>query len=204
MSLTIQCLEVGQLRANCYIVSCDATKHGFIIDPGGDAKKIAAAVTGYDLQIDCILNTHGHPDHIEANREVQQLVGGRLLVHEADRDAVENPPMHWLLIGMRPKPCKVDGTFAEGDEVQVGNLTVKVWHTPGHSPGSCSFLLDKVVFTGDTLFAGGMGRTDFPGGSEAQIRASLKRLVTDLPGDTVVYPGHGPQTTISQEYCLWI
>jgi glyoxylase-like metal-dependent hydrolase (beta-lactamase superfamily II) len=203
MNVTIQCLPVGPLETNCYIVSCDATKRAAIIDPGDEPERIVRATVAYDLQVDYILNTHAHPDHIGANCAVRERVGGRLLVHEADRAAVEAPPLHWLLIGMRPNGCPVDGTIAEGDELPLGQLSLRVMHTPGHSPGGVCFVLDTVVFTGDTLFAGGMGRTDFPGGSEELIRQSLRRLVTELPGETVVYPGHGEATTIAQEYAAW-
>lgn len=203
MNASIQCLPVGPLEANCYIVGCDATKHAAIIDPGAEPDRIAQAVLAYDLQVDYILNTHAHPDHIGANCAVRERVGGRLLVHEADRAAVEAPPPHWLLIGMRPEGCRVDGTVAEGDELPLGELRLRVIHTPGHSPGGVCFVMGDAVFTGDTLFAGGLGRTDFPGGSHKAILQSLRRLVTELPGETVVYPGHGEFTTIAEERPSW-
>jgi len=203
--MVVTCLEVGPLMANCYVVGCEATQRGFVVDPGGEAERIAEAVAAAGLQIDLILDTHCHPDHIAANCALREALGAaqdsspRLLVHPADRAAVEKPPMQWLLIGLRPAPCPVDGTFAEGDELTVGDLRVRVMHLPGHSPGSVAFVLGEALFTGDTLFAGGIGRTDLPGGNGKQMRASLKRLVAELPASTLVYPGHGPSSTIGEE-----
>lgn len=205
MSMTVRCLEVGQLGANCYVVACGVTRKGFIVDPGGDAEVIVGAVKGEGLQIEYILDTHCHPDHIAANCAVRdalreaQRAAPKLLVHGGDREAVEHPPMQWLLIGLRPNACTVDGTFSEGDELRVGELTVRVMHLPGHSPGSVALVVAGAAFTGDTLFAGGIGRTDLPGGNTAQIMESLKRLVTELPPETAVYPGHGESSTIGEE-----
>jgi hydroxyacylglutathione hydrolase len=204
MSMTVRCLEVGPLAANCYIVSCDATKRALVIDPGDEAQRIADAVTADGLQVDYIVDTHAHPDHIGANCGLRDLLGGKLLLHEADREAVERPPMHWLLLNMRPAGCPVDASLTEGDVLEVGELRIRVLHVPGHSPGGIALAVENVVFTGDTLFAdGGRGRTDFPGGHERQIMTSLRRLVTELPGDTVVYPGHGESTTIEAERQWW-
>lgn len=199
MSMTVNCLEVGPMMANCYVVGCEATRRGFIVDPGGDASLIIDTVKALGLDIGHILDTHCHPDHIEANCEVREATGAELLIHPADRKAAEKPPLHWLLVGVRPKPCPVDGAFEEGDEIAVGKLAVKVMHLPGHSPGSVALVVDDAVFSGDTLFAGGIGRTDLPGGNHRQMMASLKRLVTELPETTLVYPGHGPSSTIGEE-----
>ena len=205
MPMTVRCLEVGQLGANCFVVGCAATKRGAVIDPGGDAEVILEAVQDAGLTVDYILDTHCHPDHIAANCDVQaglaELQGAAppVLVHAGDRESVEHPPMQWLLIGLRPGPCRVDGTLEEGQELAVGEITLRVMHLPGHSPGSVAFVAEGAVFTGDTLFAGGIGRTDLPGGNTPQIMASLKRLVTELPPETMVYPGHGEATTIGEE-----
>ena len=199
MSMTVQCLEVGPLMANCYILGCEATRRGVIVDPGAEAPAILKAAEDAELEIDLILNTHCHPDHTGANCAVREGTGARLLIHPADRAAVESPPLQWLLVGIRPAPCPVDDTVEEGDELTVGELCVRVMHLPGHSPGGVAFLVGGAVFTGDTLFAGGVGRTDLPGGDHRALMASLKRLVTELPPDTVVLPGHGPQSTIGRE-----
>lgn len=199
MSMTVQCLEVGPLMANCYIIACEATRRGVVVDPGAEAPAILKAVEEARLDVDLVLNTHCHPDHTGANCAVRDGTGARLLIHSADRAAVESPPLQWLLVGVRPEPCPVDDTFEEGDELAVGELRLRVMHLPGHSPGGVAFLVGDAAFTGDTLFAGGIGRTDLPGGDHGVLMASLKRLVTELPPDTVVHPGHGPQSTIGRE-----
>jgi len=205
VSMRILCLEVGPLMANCYIVACGQTGRAMVIDPGGDADRILAAIREAGLTVDIVADTHCHPDHISANCDLRdgltatQEAPARIMIHPADRESVENPPMQWLLIGMRPDPCMVDATFDEGDVLAVGGLRVKVMHLPGHSPGGVALVADGAVFTGDTLFAGSVGRTDLPGGSWPQLRDSLRRLITELPGETVVYPGHGPASTISDE-----
>lgn len=208
MSMQILCFEVGPLMANCYIVACEKTGRAMVIDPGGDADRIVDAVRDADLTVEIIADTHCHPDHIAANCDLRdglatiQETPARIIIHPADRESVENPPIQWLLIGMRPAPCAVDATFDEGDELVVGDLRVRVMHLPGHSPGSVALVTDGAVFTGDTLFAGSVGRTDLPGGSWPQLQASLRRLITELPGDTAVYPGHGPASTIAEEIQL--
>lgn len=198
-------LEVGPLAANCYLIGDERTRQGLIVDPGGDAPDIMAAVSRTGLNVRFIVDTHGHPDHVSANEAVRRALTQiqadppKLLVHEADRAAVEQPPMQWLLIGMRPAPCPVDDTLTEGQVLQVGGLSVRVMHLPGHSPGSIALVVEDAVFTGDTLFEGSIGRTDLPGGDLRQIMASLKRLVTELPPETRVYPGHGLDTSIARE-----
>ena len=199
MSMSVQSLEVAPLMANCYIVGCEQTGRGFIVDPGGDGPRIVDAVRASGLEIDYILDTHCHPDHIGANCEVREAVGGKVLIHESERDAVEHPPAEWLLIGLRPEPCEVDGAFVEGEQIEIGELRVKVMHLPGHSPGSVAFVVGDAAFVGDVLFAGSIGRTDLPGGDHQVMMASLKRIVTELPDATTVYSGHGPSSTIGEE-----
>ena len=199
MSMTVRCMQVGPLAANCYLVSCDNTRRGFILDPGGDAPVILEAIREAGVEVDCIINTHCHPDHSAANCPVREGTGARVLIHPADRGPVEQPPLEWLLVGMRPDPCPVDGVLEEKDVLEVGDLRVTILHMPGHSPGGIALCVGNAVFTGDTLFAGGIGRTDLPGGDHATLMASLERLVTELPPETVVYPGHGPASTIEGE-----
>jgi len=205
MSMSVQRLEVGPLMANCYIVGCETTRHGFIVDPGGDAEIIAGAVREGGLAIDYIIDTHCHPDHTLASCQVRQELSSTqtepvtLLCHELAREHIEQPPMHWLLVNIRAEPCPVDDTLGEGDELRVGQLRVKTMHLPGHSPGSIALLVEGAVFTGDVLMAGGIGRTDLPGGDYAQLQESLRRLMSELPDDAVVYPGHGPNSTIGAE-----
>ena len=199
MSMSVKCLEVGSMMANCYLVSCDSSDAGIVIDPGGDGQRIVEAVQSASLRVERILNSHCHPDHVDANLEVREATGGNVMVHEAEREFVEAPSEQLLLLGFTPRPCVVDATFEEGDEISVNGLALRVMHLPGHSPGSSAFIGEGVAFTGDTLFAGGIGRTDFPGGDTEQIMASLARLARELPPETIVYPGHGPSTTIARE-----
>lgn len=205
MSMRILSLQVGPLMANCYILACEQTGRAMVIDPGGDAHRILAAIREARLTVDIIADTHCHPDHISGNCELREGLAAtqespaRIMIHPADRQAIENPPMQWLLIGMRPEPCVVDATFDEGDELAVGDLRAKVMHLPGHSPGGVALVVDGAVFTGDTLFAGSVGRTDLPGGNRKQLEDSLRRLITELPAETLVYPGHGPASTIADE-----
>ena len=205
MSIQVTCLPVGQLQANCYIVGCRATGIGVVIDPGGDADLILEAVKASGLQIAYILDTHGHPDHTMANAEVREGLAAaqpfapKLAIHEGDRGMVEEPAMYWLLVGLRPGACKVDEILQDGAALQIGEMTFRVLSLPGHSPGSVVFVVDDAAFTGDVLFSGSIGRTDLPGGNMAQMMASLRRLVSELPPDTVVYSGHGPATTMAQE-----
>lgn len=203
--MIIRCLEVGPLMANCYIIACDETRRALVVDPGGDADRIIEAVRREGLTVDIIADTHCHPDHISGNcalREglaAEQEAAPILMAHPAEREFIEHPPMQWLLLNMRPGPCPVDATFDEGDELEVGQLRVRVMHMPGHSPGGVALVGGGNVFTGDTLFAGSVGRTDLPGGSWPQLADSLRRLITELPGETTVYPGHGPKSTIAEE-----
>lgn len=205
MSLQIECIEAGALGANCYIISDSDTGMAAIIDPGGDADILLLGVEQLGVEVKYIINTHSHPDHVAANEQLQhalqqgQGLAPRLLIHETERADVENPPLQWRITGLELNTCKVDDTLAEGDELPLGNLTIRVMHTPGHSPGSIALVVGEVVFTGDTLFAGGIGRTDLPGGNTRKIENSLKRLVTELPRQMPIYPGHGPDSTIGEE-----
>ncbi len=203
--MILERLEVGPLMANCYIVGCDATQRGFIVDPGGDAERILDTVERLGLTIDCIIDTHSHPDHVAANCAVReglnerQEASAKLIAHEDARPWIEQPPNYWLLLNMRPGACTIDATVTDGDELTVGELTLRILHLPGHSPGSIVLVMGDRAITGDVLFAGGVGRTDFPGGDYDTLLASLKRLVTELPDETTIYPGHGPSSTIGEE-----
>ncbi len=197
--VNLETLVVGPLQANCYLVGCPETREGFIIDPGGDASMILEAVERMELQARLILNTHGHVDHTAANAEVREATGAELYIHEADRAMIERPDAEWAaLVGGAPA-CAPDATYAEGDVLQVGSLEVRVLHTPGHSAGSVCLSLGDLLFTGDTLFAGGIGRTDLPGGSMRELQGSLHRLLAEFASDTRIFPGHGPASTLSHE-----
>lgn len=203
MPMIIKMLTLGTLYTNCYVVGCAETKEALIIDPGFEEKKeaerILKEVNQHNLQVKYIVNTHGHPDHIGGNRIIKQETGALILIHEYDApmltDTAGDLPK---LFGLHMMSPPADKMLHEGDVIQFGKTTLRVLHTPGHSKGSISLLGDDVVFTGDTLFAGSIGRYDLHGASYKEIIRSIKRLAT-LPEHVKVYPGHGPTSTIGTE-----
>jgi hydroxyacylglutathione hydrolase len=197
--MKLEALAVGPLQANCYLVGCADGREGLVIDPGGDAPVILRAIERAGLEPQVILNTHGHVDHTAANRAVREATGARLYIHQADVPMIERPDAEWAALVGGAEPSGADATYAEGEVLEVGSLAVRVVHTPGHSPGSVCLSLGEVLFTGDTLFAGGVGRTDLPGGSWEELEASLRRLVEEFEPATRILPGHGPSSTLEQE-----
>ncbi|RME55632.1 MAG: MBL fold metallo-hydrolase [Deltaproteobacteria bacterium] len=193
---------VGFFRCNCQILACEATGEAVIIDPGGEGEKILEIVRHYDLRVRALLHTHAHLDHIGATRAVKERVGGEIMLHEGDVWLFNHLPLQAALFGMlEPPPPAVERFIAEGDRIPFGRHAAEVLHTPGHTPGSVSFHLfaeGPLLFSGDTLFAGGIGRSDLWGGSPAQLRNSLERRILTLPEETRVFPGHGPPTTIGE------
>ncbi len=198
--MIVKMLHVGPLQTNCYIVGCEETKEGAIIDPGGDAKRILAEVKRLGLEIKYVINTHGHFDHILANKEVVEATGAPLAIHSADASMLTQGggALFFGIIGKASPPADV--ILDEGQVLTLGEIELQVLHTPGHSPGSiCLYSEDEgVLFDGDVLFNMGMGRYDLPGGSYGILMESIHRLLA-LPDETTVYPGHGPATTIGHE-----
>lgn len=201
MALIFDGFSVGPWESNCYIVGCGETKEGVVVDPGADAKKILNRVEKLRLKINKIILTHGHPDHISALAEVQQATGAKVLIHRADAGMLTDARSNLSFLmgeGMEMNPADV--FLEDGDTIQVGNITLEVMHTPGHSAGGiCLKCARDVVITGDTLFAGSVGRSDFPGGSHTQLINSIKAKLLKFPPETKVYPGHGPASTIGEE-----
>ena len=191
------CFPVGELQANCWLL-WDKTKKAVLIDPGDKALRLLNAIEERGLILTAILLTHVHFDHMLAVPAIQQATGVPLLVHEGDADALTDG--HRSLTTWVGAECRLsaDRLLREGDTVAVGESTLTVLHTPGHTPGSCCFLYDDLLFTGDTLFAGSVGRTDFPGGDFRVQQETLRRLAT-LPHDLRVLPGHDGETTIGRE-----
>jgi hydroxyacylglutathione hydrolase len=191
---------VGALETNCYLVYDEETRDCAVIDPGAESEKIISAIADLQLKPLIVLNTHGHVDHIGANSDIVQKYGIPLAMHAADTGMLKVSEYIELslLLGARNSPSP-DRLLAEGDEIAVGRDSLRVICTPGHTPGSVGFVYDGVLFSGDTLFCGGVGRTDLPGGSWKDLERSLRERVLTLPGETVVLPGHGPRTTIEQE-----
>lgn len=183
---------VGSMGVCCYILGCEETKKGAIVDPGGDESLILAEVEKLGLDIVYIIATHGHPDHVCGNRTIQEATGCKIVMHEVDALFFEKKETqnYFAMLGLEPSP-PTDVKVKEGDTIEVGNLKFEVLHTPGHTPGGMCLYCPPNLMTGDTLFVGGIGRTDFPGGSYEELIESIKTKITTLPEDTVVWPGHG-------------
>ena len=200
--MIMKTLAVGPFAANCYIAGSSETKEGMIIDPGAEAKTILKTVQQTGLTISVIVITHAHMDHVGALREVQEGTAAQFAVHEAEKGFVFSAPMRMLTsVGITPfkSPPNPDRLLKDGDHIDIGDLHFEVLYTPGHSSGGISLSGHGVVFTGDTLFNSGIGRTDFPGCSHERLIKSIREKLMVLPDETIVYPGHGPPTTIGDE-----
>ena len=206
----IESAAVGFAAANCYVLGCTKTLEGAVIDPGtmdtGDTRDVADEVRRLGLHIRYILNTHGHPDHMSGNDLLKVAVGGEVLIHELDALKLTDPARNASrLFGMDVHVSPPDGVLSDGDELRVGELRLRVAHTPGHSSGGVVFIGDGFVFTGDTLFAGSIGRSDLPDSTDGEgtaydaLMGSIKNRLMTLPDDTIVLSGHGPATTIGRE-----
>lgn len=198
-SVLIRKMEVGAFAANCYLVACERTREAVIIDPGGDADRILQQVEKDNVTVKYIINTHGHIDHVAANDEVRKATGAPILIHEKDAEMCKKPHASLAVFVGRLKTAEPDRLLKGGEQLQVGDLVFEVIETPGHTKGCITLKADGVLFTGDTLFAGSIGRTDLPGGSYSEIIASIKNKLLVFSDDTVVYPGHGPESTIGEE-----
>lgn len=199
--MLVKCLEVGLVMANCYLVWCEETKEALVIDPGGEAARILAEIKKEHLQVKYIVNTHGHMDHIAVNHEVKEGTGAKLLIHVEDAPLLENPNLNLSsYMGGAYRSPKPDLLLCEGEEIAVGKqVRLEVLHTPGHTRGGMSLKTDGAIFTGDTLFAGSVGRTDFPGGSFQELLESIKNKIMICDDSFLIYPGHGPTSTIGYE-----
>jgi glyoxylase-like metal-dependent hydrolase (beta-lactamase superfamily II) len=191
---------VGPLETNCYLVYCDETLDCAVIDPGAEAERVFPSIIEFGLKPVVILNTHGHIDHVGANRDVKDKFMIPLWIHELDGHLLEKIQEFELsfFLGAKESPPP-DHLLKDGESVVIGRSALRVIHTPGHTPGSVSFLGDNILFSGDTLFNGGVGRTDLPGGSTRDLETSIRERILVLPSETIVLPGHGPWTTVGDE-----
>lgn len=198
--LTVKTLVVGPFAVNCYLISVPGSRACAIVDPGGDEARIREAIEESGCVPEMILLTHGHLDHLLALSALLETWRIPVLAHKAEKLLLSNLDPQAKLLGLpSPPPVSVDTWLEEGDEIKLDSLRLTVLWTPGHSPGSCAFVGPEAVFVGDTLFAGSVGRTDLPGGDANQLLRSIQEKLFSLPDSFVVYPGHGPVTTIARE-----
>ena len=196
-------LELGQLQTNCYIVICEETKEAIVIDPADEGGFIAEKILSLGLRPMMIVATHGHFDHVLGLLELKLAFNLPFAIHPDDEFLLKQArqsALHWLKRQVDPVPMN-DTRLSEGEEIKFGKEKLKVMHTPGHTPGSVSLYneKDKILFSGDTIFAGGaVGRTDFKYSSNKDLRGSIKKLML-LPSETVIYAGHGEESTIGSE-----
>jgi len=195
-------LVVGALETNCYLIGCEKTKKAAVIDPGGEEviDLILNLLQKNNFDLKYIINTHGHIDHIVGNNLLKAKTEALLLIHKLDADMLVNANKNFSsFMGKEICSPPADNLLEEGDEISLGALKLIVIHTPGHTSGGISLVLNNVIFTGDTLFTGGIGRTDLPGGSYQDLQKSIKEKLLVLSDDKIIYPGHGPDSTIGEE-----
>jgi hydroxyacylglutathione hydrolase len=195
-------LTVGLLEVNCYILGDEVTKEAVVIDPGGDEDEILEVLNYNKFKLKLIIDTHGHFDHVDANQPLKEATRAKIAVHEADAQMLDKPSAEAMFFtGNRLRTSQADILLKENDILTFGQYRLKVLHTPGHTPGGISLVLEDhtYVYVGDLLFAGSIGRTDFPGGSYDALINAVRTKIFPLGDNYTVYPGHGPVTTVGQE-----
>ena len=201
--MILEHFPVGPLQCNCVVIGDEASKDAIVIDPGDEAERIFEVLRRHNLKVRAIVATHAHIDHVGALASLKQLTGAPAMIHEADAPLYEHLAEQAMWIGIpAPSITTLDRFLVGDDRLDVGKHALDVLHTPGHSPGSVSFVLadaSPVMLSGDTLFAGSIGRTDLWGGSFPQIIESIRAKLLTFPDEVVVVPGHGPRTTIGAE-----
>jgi glyoxylase-like metal-dependent hydrolase (beta-lactamase superfamily II) len=193
-------VDVGALQVNCYIVACPRTLEALVIDPGDEGERILAEVRSTGWRVVRIVNTHGHFDHIGGNQALVEATGAELLIHEFDLPLLQKAQSHARVYGLHAEPSPMPNRFLnDNDTIDFGELSCRVIHLPGHSPGGIALHCGQHLFVGDVLFAGSVGRTDLPGGDHDTLVTGIRTRLWPLAGETLVHPGHGPDTTIARE-----
>ncbi len=198
--MIVERLEVGAFAENCYLVGCEETSEGVVLDPGDEISRILASIERLGLSVKYILLTHGHLDHVKELKAINEVLRVPVFMHRGDQFLLDNLPVQAASFGLTCAGIpEVHHYIDEGDSVEFGHQKFGILHTPGHSPGSVTYFAGDMAFVGDVLFAGSIGRTDLPGGDYDTLIASIKEKLYPLGDETRIYPGHGPATTIAEE-----
>ena len=198
--MIVNVLVVGPIGANCLILGCEKTLKAVVVDPGDEGDRILAQLSKSKLTVEKIINTHGHFDHVGANRRLKEVTGAEIMIHGKDAPMLEHLTEMAMAFGMRMENSPpADTLLKDGDVIVFGEQKLKVLHTPGHSQGGISLVADDFVIAGDTLFQGSIGRTDLPGGDYDTLINSIKKKLLPLGDKMKVYTGHGPATLIGSE-----
>lgn len=203
-AMIIEQIKVGFMDVFCYLLGCKTTGSGLLVDPAGDEDRIIGTAQNLGVHIESVVNTHGHPDHTCGNSKIVELTGAKIYMHALDNQFFNTPEGQAMgrQMGFALSP-PADVEVEDGDTIAFGQRALKVVHTPGHTPGGICLHVEHHLFTGDTLFVGAVGRTDFPGGSFETLLHSIKEKILSLPDDTILWPGHDygarPTSTVSYE-----
>ncbi len=209
--MILKMLQTGPLMVNCYIVGDEETREAGVFDPGGNAGEILEALAAENLNLACIVNTHAHWDHVGANRELQESTGAPILVHADEAPSLQAVSRRAQVYGSEATDSEASRFLQEGDTLEIGSVAMDVLDLRGHSPGGLGFVFQGEievdgdrrratgVICGDALFAGSIGRTDFPGGDMELLLDNIRKKIFTLPDDTLVLPGHGPVSTVGRE-----
>lgn len=198
--MIIKKLEVGPIMANCFILGCERTKEAVVIDPGDDADDILMALAKEGLRVKYLINTHGHFDHVGANKRMKEATAAILAIHPLDEPMLEELSRSASMFGLAAENSPpADLLLNDGDQIKFGDITLEIIHAPGHSQGGICLYTKGHLFSGDTLFSRSIGRTDLPGGDYDTLISSIKTRLLVLDDETIVYTGHGPETTLANE-----
>ena len=198
--MILERIAVGPLAVNCYIIGCEKTRQLAVIDPGDEVERIESAIKKNDLSLKYILLTHGHVDHVAQLARLKNKIPAEVLMHAEDLFLFENISIQAVMFGLpdpgHPQP---DRFVTDDEKLRLGELELRVLHTPGHSPGSVTYQIKDNLFVGDLIFSGSIGRTDLPGGNYETLITAVQKKIFTFPDETKIYPGHGPMTTVGQE-----